>query len=200
MTGAEIPVAMAIAGAEAGTAMGATAASMLPAMAGTAAAGTAAGLGATGAGMLNAGMSAAPFASAAPTFAGLGGASPFAASAMAPEAAMPFFTEAASLGAAGDPMAMGLTMAQPSLSMGAPAPVTGMDRLSAFMDKANPMLKGMSQASQMMGDQQRQQPAPAQRPPQTAQPMSNAEVLRKMAELRQLPGRSNFAGLLGNFQ
>lgn len=187
MTGAEPAlVAAAIASAEAGTAMGATAAAM--------AAPTAAGLGAAGTSMMGAGMGAGMGGGTAGMFGGAG--SPMAAGLMAPEAAAPMFTEAAALGAEGIPMGMDLAMAQPALSMGAPAPVTGMDRFSAFMGKADPMMKGMSQASKLMGGQQ--QPTPhAQRPAQTTAPTSNAEIMQRMQ--RRMPGRSNFAGLLGNF-
>lgn len=187
MTGAEIPVAMAIAGAEAGTAMGATAASMIPAAIGAGT--TAAGLGAAGMAAGEAAGMGAPFSAAAPTFGGMGAASPFATSAMSAGAPMPFFTEAASLGAAGDPMAMGVTMAQPSLSMGAPLPSTPTPPWQKMAtNMAGQMGRGMLQ------DSQQQPAAPAQRPPQAGTPQSNAEILKRI-QMMQGP-RSNFGGLL----
>lgn len=54
------------------------------------------------------------------------------------------------------------------------------------------MMRG---ASQLMGPQQQQQPAPAQRPPQGPPPQSNAEILERMKRMQGQ--RSNFAGLLG---
>lgn len=187
MTGAEPAVIAAVAP----EVIGATAAAAAPA---------AATLGATGAGLMGAGMgggTAAMFGTAA---------SPMATSLLAPAAATPMFTEAAALGAGmGGGMGGGTAAlfgtgasALPGMapmSLGAPAPVTGMDRFGAFMDKAQPILKGLDQA---MGKQQQQpMPVPAQRPAQTAQPMSSADILAKLQ--KGGGGRSNFAGLLGNF-
>jgi hypothetical protein len=59
------------------------------------------------------------------------------------------------------------------------------------------LMKGMGQAGKMAGGQQQPQAAPAQRPVQTTAPTSNADILARMQ--RRVPGRSNFAGLLGNF-
>ena len=179
MTGAEIPVAMAIAGAEAGTAMGATAASMIPAALGAGT--TAAGLGAAGMAAGEAAGLGAPFSAAAPTFGGMGGASPLATSMMGAGAPTPFFTEAASLGAAGDPMALPVAMGSPM------SPAT-----------TPPWAKMASKAAMNMGkgllQDQQPQPAPAQRPPQAGAPQSNAEILKRL-QMMQGP-RSNFGGLL----
>jgi len=61
----------------------------------------------------------------------------------------------------------------------------------------NALMKGGQLAQKAMGDGQQPQAVHAQRPPQAGQVTPNAEILKRLQY--GMPGRSNFAGLLGRF-
>ena len=122
---------------------------------------------------------------------------PLAASLMGPGAAIPSFTGTAAQAAAMPTMGGG-TAAMFGSGM-SPIP-PGMGAPGGQSIPWGNILKGMGQAGQQMGGDQQPQAQHAQRPANNATITSNADVLRKMQELRSMPGRSNFAGLLGRFQ
>ena len=182
MTGAEV----ALAAAAAPEILGATAA-------GTAAAGTGAALGGmTAAGLGSAGLAAGEMAGLGAAGMGGGTAALFGAGAPALASSMMPATAAAApvAGMGGGTAALfgaGTSGASPlaidMATMGPAATSSGFP----WARMATQMGKGMLQQDQ-------QQPAPAQRPPQAGAPQSNAEILKRL-QMMQGP-RSNFGGLL----
>lgn len=131
--------------------------------------------------------------------AGAAGASPMAASLMAPAAATPFVTEAAAAGGAMGPTAaatmqggapaMAQLMAGAPAGMGAPPAVGGMQRFAAAMNKARPLMQAarMGQQPQQSGPPSpRQTNAPAGPAPSYADVMSGGGLFSGPGELERM--------------